>query len=69
MLKYDLGVGLNVPVRVMIYEDQKTGRTRLAYDLPSSLMARLGNEHITAAAKRLDEKLAELAESATGAGA
>jgi len=66
MLKHDLGVGLNVPVRAMIYEDQKTGRTRLAYDLPSSLMARLGNANVTAAAKRLDEKLATLAETATG---
>jgi uncharacterized protein (DUF302 family) len=67
MLKHDLGVGLNVPVRVMIYEDQKTGRTRLAYDLPSSLMARLGNEQVTAAARRLDEKLAALGKIATGA--
>jgi uncharacterized protein (DUF302 family) len=69
MLKHDLGVGLNVPVRVMIYEDQKTGRTRFAYDLPSSLMARLGDEAITAAVKALDEKLAALAEAVTGAGA
>ncbi|MGD1018544.1 MAG: DUF302 domain-containing protein [Verrucomicrobiia bacterium] len=69
MLKHDLGVGLNVPVRAMIYEDQKAGRTRLAYDLPSSLMARLSNENVTAAAKRLDEKLARLAEIATGAAA
>jgi uncharacterized protein (DUF302 family) len=68
MLQHDLGVGLNVPVRVMIYEDQKTGTTRLAYDLPSSLMARLGNEKVTAAAERLDEKLAELARTVTGAG-
>jgi len=67
MLKHDLGVGLHVPVRVMIYEDQTTGRTRLAYDLPSSLMARFGNENVTAAAKRLDEKLVELAAITTGA--
>jgi uncharacterized protein (DUF302 family) len=69
MLKHDIGVGLNVPVRVMIYEDQKTGRTRLAYDLPSSLMGRLGNKHVTAAARDLDEKLAGLARNVTGAGA
>jgi uncharacterized protein (DUF302 family) len=67
MLKHDLGVGLNVPVRAMIYEDQTTGRTRLAYDLPSSLMARLGNQDVAAAARHLDEKLFELAEIATGA--
>jgi uncharacterized protein (DUF302 family) len=69
MLKHDLGAGLNVPVRVLIYEDQDAGRTRLAYDLPSSLMARLGNENVTAAAKQLDKKLTKLAEIATGAGA
>ncbi len=66
MLEHDLGVGLNVPVRMMIYEDPATGKTRLAYDLPSSLMARLSNHKVTAAAKRLDEKLAELATAVTG---
>jgi uncharacterized protein (DUF302 family) len=69
MLKYDLGVGLNVPVRAMIYEDQKIGKTRFAYDLPSSLMARLGNEKVNAAAKLLDEKLAALARNVTGTAA
>jgi len=66
MLKHNLGVGLNVPVRAMIYEDQKTGKTRLAYDLPSSLMARLGDENVTEAAKKLDEKLEALAKAVTG---
>jgi hypothetical protein len=42
MIKHDLGVGLNVPVRLMIYEDAGSGTVRLAYDLPSSLMSRLG---------------------------
>jgi len=69
MLKHDLCVGLNVPVRAMIYEDQKTGKTRFAYDLPSSLMARLNNESVTAAAKKLDEKLRALAKTVTGADA
>ena len=66
MLEHDLGVGLNVPVRIMIYEDSATGKTRLAYDLPSSLMARLHNQKVTAAARRLDEKLAALARAVTG---
>ncbi len=66
MLEHDLGVGLHVPVRIMIYEDPATGKTRLAYDLPSSLMARLHNQKVTAAAHRLDEKLAALAKAATG---
>ena len=67
MLEHDLGVGLNVPVRAMIYEDPKTHQARLSYDLPSSLMARLGNEKVSAAAKRLDEKLVALATAVTGA--
>jgi len=66
MLQHDLGVGLNVPVRAMIYEDQKTGRTRFAYDLPSSLMARLDNQKVNAAARHLDEKLAALAKTVMG---
>jgi uncharacterized protein (DUF302 family) len=66
MIRHDVGVGLNVPVRALIYEDPRTGACRLAYDLPSSLMARLKNDGVTAAAKELDRKLAALAESATG---
>jgi len=67
MLEHDIGVGLNVPVRVLIYEDPRTATCRLAYDLPSSLMARLKNDRVTAAAKSLDQKLSALAETATGA--
>lgn len=66
MLKHDAGVGLNVPVRLLIYE-ASSGEVRLAYDQPSSLMSRLGNENITAAAETLDAKLAALAERVTGA--
>jgi uncharacterized protein (DUF302 family) len=66
MMKHDLGVGLNVPVRVLIYETP-AGEARLEYDLPSSLMGRLGNAEITAAAQKLDAKLAALAEQVTGA--
>jgi uncharacterized protein (DUF302 family) len=69
MIEHDIGVGLNVPVRVLIYEEPHTGTCRLAYDLPSSLMARLKNQRVTAAAKILDQKLSTLAESATGASA
>ena len=66
MLEHNIGVGLNVPVRVLIYENPGTRTGRLAYDLPSSLMARLNDERVTAAAKRLDEKLSALAVTATG---
>jgi uncharacterized protein (DUF302 family) len=67
MMEHDLGVGLNVPVRVLVYEEPRTGTCRLAYDLPSSLMGRLKNEYVTEAAKRLDQKLSALAETVTGA--
>jgi uncharacterized protein (DUF302 family) len=66
MMQYDLRVGLNVPVRLLIYETA-AGEVRLGYDLPSSLMSRLVNADVTAAARKLDAKLAALAERVTGA--
>ena len=66
MLEHDVAAGLNVPVRLMIYEDATSRTTRLAYDLPSSLMSGLQNEKVTAAAKKLDAKLIALAVHATG---
>jgi uncharacterized protein (DUF302 family) len=65
MLKHDLRVGLNVPVRLMIYETA-AGETRIAYDQPSSLMSRLNNPEVAAAAAKLDAKLFALAERAAG---
>jgi uncharacterized protein (DUF302 family) len=67
MLKYDLRVGLNVPVRLMIYENSIDNTVRLAYDLPSSLMSQLKNENVTTAAKKLDAKLQQLCENVAGA--
>ena len=66
MITHDPGVGLNVPVRVLIFQTA-TGEVRLAYDLPSSLMSRLNNDDVTAAAIMLDAKLRALAELASGA--
>jgi uncharacterized protein (DUF302 family) len=66
MIRHDLGAGLNVPVRVLIYEDPPSGEVRLAYDLPSSLMSGLRNSDVDAAARHLDAKLVALAELATG---
>jgi uncharacterized protein (DUF302 family) len=66
MLEHDIAAGLNVPVRLIIYEDALSGTTRLAYDLPSSLMSGLQNEKVAAAAKKLDAKLIALAVHATG---
>jgi len=62
-------IGLNVPVRVLIYEKPRSGSSHLAYDLPSSLMAPLKNEQFAAAVKQLDDKLSALATTATGASA
>jgi uncharacterized protein (DUF302 family) len=67
MLEHDTAAGLNVPVRLMIYEDAVSRTTRLAYDLPSSLMSGLQNEKLTPAAKKLDAKLIALAVQANGA--
>ena len=67
MLEHDIAAGLNVPVRLIIYEDGASRTTRLAYDLPSSLMSGLHNEKVAAAAKKLDAKLIALAIHATAA--
>lgn len=66
MLRHDIAAGLNVPIRLVIYEDGESGATRLAYDLPSSLMSVLENDDITAAARKLDAKLLALAVLVTG---
>ncbi|HEX3472572.1 MAG TPA: DUF302 domain-containing protein [Silvibacterium sp.] len=66
MIRHNIQAALNVPVRVLVYEDPVSRRGRMAYDLPSSLMARLKNAQITAAARLLDEKLAALATHCTG---
>jgi hypothetical protein len=41
--------------------------TRLGYGRPASLMDRLGNSELSAAARKLDTKLAALAECGTAA--
>ena len=66
MLKHDVRVGLNVPVRLYIYEGTD-GRTRVCYDLPSSLMGGLDNAAVTEAAHELDAKLTALAQAISGA--
>ena len=67
MLEHDIAAGLNVPVRLVIYEEPASRTTRLTYDLPSSLMSGLKNKKVTTAAKKLDAKLIALAVHATGA--
>ena len=53
---------------VQHYEDSAQ-QVRLVYDLPSSLMSRLGNEELMVSARKLDEKLRLLAERSTAAAA
>jgi uncharacterized protein (DUF302 family) len=65
MLRHEVAAGLNVPVRIMIYEDVGGGTTRFVYDLPSSLMSVLGNDQVMNAARKLDEKLIALAVDVT----
>jgi len=67
MIKHDLGVGLNVPVRIAVYEEPSSGKVRVAYNLPSSLMSALENNDVSEAAQALDAKLIALAENVSGA--
>jgi uncharacterized protein (DUF302 family) len=67
ILQHDVAAGLNVPVRVMIYRDESDSMTRFVYDEPSTLMSGLHNSDVTAAAEKLDAKLAALAAQVTGA--
>jgi uncharacterized protein (DUF302 family) len=67
MLRHDFRAGLNVPVRVYIYRDEASDTTRLEYDQPSTLMSGLANADVTAAAQKLDARLAAMAEQVTGA--
>lgn len=66
MLRHDIRAGLNVPVRLDIYRDEASGTTRLAYDVPSTLMGNIADEVCLAAARGLDAKLAALADQVTG---
>ena len=65
MLRHDVGAGLNVPVRIFIYQHQD-GKTRVAYDLPSTLMSNLKGDPVAEAASKLDAKLVALAERISG---
>jgi hypothetical protein len=66
MLLHDTGATSNISLRLVIYEDTD-GHTRLGYDRPTSLMERLGNRELSAAAPKPDAKLAALAERVTAA--
>jgi uncharacterized protein (DUF302 family) len=66
MIRHNIEAGLNVPLRLAIYNDVQSGETRLVYDAPSTLMSGLENVSLKEAAERLDSKLLKLAEQVTG---
>jgi hypothetical protein len=51
---------------MLVYADPESGVGRVAYDLPSSALARLGDTRVNDAVKALDDKMAALAELVTG---
>jgi hypothetical protein len=66
MVKHDIAACSHVPFRVLIYETA-AGESRIAYDLPSSLMSQLGNEVVSEAARPLDDKVTDFFTQLAGA--
>jgi len=65
MLRHEIAAGLNVPVRVIIFQDDKS-KTRLGYHLPPSLMSAYDNTNVQQACIELDAKLERLVKSVMG---
>lgn len=68
MLRHDIAAGLDVPVRLSIHEDQD-GKTRVSYDLPSTLMSFIVDDDLAHAAHELDSRLVALAQRISGVSA
>jgi hypothetical protein len=66
MVKHDIGVCFQVPFRILIYETAE-GQVRIAYDLPSTLMARLHNDDVDEAACSIDLKVIAFVTELAGA--
>jgi uncharacterized protein (DUF302 family) len=64
MTRHALGAGLYAPLRVLIYEADD-GKTCIEYDKPSSLFGQFGDEQVNRVAVELDQKLEDLAATAT----
>jgi uncharacterized protein (DUF302 family) len=54
------GVGLYVPLRIFVYTDE-SGKTRVSYDKPSTLLAQFHNQKLEMIGQMLDQKLNGLA--------
>ena len=65
MIDHDIEAGLDVPVRLAIYQ-HADGSTRFVYNTPSSLMSSLENAALHEAALKLDGKMLALAQLVTG---
>jgi uncharacterized protein (DUF302 family) len=60
----DIRAGLNVPLRVLVYEDAQDNAV-VEYDTPTSIFAPFQDSEIDAVAKSLDEKVARLVQTAS----
>jgi len=65
MVRHKLGVGLYVPLSILISEDDG-GVTHLEYDLPSSLLDQFDHPEVRKVALMLDQKLSALLSSSAG---
>jgi len=64
MTRHAIGASLYAPLRVLICEADD-GKTCLEYDRPSSLFGQFGDERVSRMAAALDQKLENLAVTAT----
>ena len=64
MTRHAIGAALYAPLRVLIYEADD-GKTCIEYDRPSSLFGQFGDERVGRMAAALDQKLEDLAATAT----
>ncbi len=52
-------IGVYAPLRVLIYEGND-GKTRITYDLPSTLLGQFNDDDVTSVARMLDDKMSRL---------
>lgn len=63
MTMHDIRSAQYAPLVVLVYEDA-SGKTNVAYDLPSSLLGQFKNDEVDIVARSLDEKLMTLVQKA-----
>jgi uncharacterized protein (DUF302 family) len=59
MTQHDIRAALYAPLRVLVYAED-SGRTRVEYDLPSTLFGQFRNDKVNEVALELDLKLSDL---------